>query len=178
MGLRQRLEAEAQARSAQLALRSSTTHCVFCSTTSVGKLRLTQFVWRKQVGRSADHHVRIEHISMHLLCEHCLKEIVRRRKWFWPIRYAGGVGLAGGLCGVVTVPALLYLMKLSNSERQFIFLVGLVSAILLVVGLVALAVARRCSVPPTLLDMTGNGWECVSLQAVDAQGQVNTNRCL
>jgi hypothetical protein len=164
MGLKQRLEAEAAVRSEQLASRFPSARCISCGTAGVGELQPTEFHWRKQVGRSAEHHVRIEHASSHLLCDSCLDELRRRRRWFWPIRYAGGIGLAAALCGVVTVPVLLYCMRLSTSERREIISIGLVAAILLPVAIIALAVARRYSVPASLLDMTGRGWECISLR--------------
>jgi len=176
MGLKDRLHEEAASRGEQLRSRFEPGRCIGCGSTGANDLRPAEFQWRKQVGRSANHHVRIEHASTHLLCNTCLTGLRSRRRWFWPIRYAGGFGLAAALCGIVTVPTLLYCMKLNSSERGMIMSVGVLSAVLLPLALVALTIARRFSVPPCLLDMTGRGWECIALHEVPTYNAVTSPR--
>ena len=153
MRLEERLKAEAAARAERLALFDPTV-CISCGMAGAGELVPVQYVWRKQVGRSAEAHTRIEHVSAHPMCPSCRDELRGRRRWFWPIRYAGGVGLAAGICGIITIPVVLYSMKLNPAER-------------LPAGLVGLAVARRFSVPPPLLEMTRNSWECVAVRPAE-----------
>jgi hypothetical protein len=146
--------------------------CISCGTAgsanAAGKLVPIQFLWRKQVGKSAEIHTRLEHVSTHPMCSSCWEELRGSRRWFWPIRYAGGVALAAGICGAVTVPVLLYSMKLNPAERRYIIGVGIVAAVLLAAGIVALNVARRFSVPPPLLEMTRNSWECISVGEISS----------
>ena len=167
MDLMQRLEAEAAARE-KLLSQFPSDRCVDCGTAGMHGLLLTEFRWRKQVGRVEDD-VRIEHSSTHPLCESCLAELRSRRKWFWPMRYAGGIALAAAFCGVVAAPVLLYGMQLSASERSAVLSVGVVATILLPCAIFVLAVTRRFSVPSSLLDMTGRGWECISLRPAEPQ---------
>jgi hypothetical protein len=116
------------------------------------------------VGRGPEHHVRVEHESVHPICPACLAELRRRRRAFWPMRYLGGIALAGGICGVVTVPILLWAMNLSPAERRTMEGIGWASGVLLLVGVFGLWVARGYSVPRSLFDMTGRGWECVGVE--------------
>jgi hypothetical protein len=164
MGLRERLQAEAQTRAQQLASRGSPTLCIACGTTGPGALLAAAFRWRKQVGRSAEHHVRVEHVSVHPICPACLADVRRRRRTFWLLRYLGGFALAAGLCGVIAVPILLLIMNLAPAERRQMTGVGWASAAPLLLGLATLALARRLSVPKSLLDMTDHGWECVTVE--------------
>jgi hypothetical protein len=79
------------------------------------------------------------------------------------MRYAGGIGLAAALCGITTMPIVLYCMQLNSAERRQMISIGVLAAVLLPASLYSLYVARRFSVPPTLLDMTSRGWECIAV---------------
>jgi hypothetical protein len=120
MDLREKLQAEADARAAHLATRFAPNRCIACGSTKAAELIPTDFKWRKQVGRGEHHHERVTHTSTHPLCAACMAELRRLRRRFWPLRYAGGIALT-------------------------------------------LRAARRFSVPGSLFDMTGNGWECIGV---------------
>lgn len=164
MGLREQLEAEAEERTKVFVSRADPTRCLSCGSRGAPRLLSSEFRWRKQVGANQHHHVRVEHSSTHPLCSACLQQLRYRRRWFWPIRYAGGTALAAGICGVVTVPILLWCLHLNADEHREVISTGIVSLVLLVAGIWTLGYARHLSVPPTLLDMTGRGWECVSVR--------------
>jgi hypothetical protein len=123
--------------------------CLACGSSGSDPLRQIEIVWCKQIGKSAEHHVRIEHRSLHAMCASCWSELRSRRRWFWPIRYASGFALAAAICGIVTVPVLLYCMRLNTAERREMIAVGAMALVLLPAALVGLAVARRFSVPAT-----------------------------
>lgn len=164
--LQEQLEAEAKLRGEQLASRFGSTRCVACGVPRAG-LVLGEFRWTKSVGRNAHHQVTVRHESTHTLCPACLEELKRRRRWFWPIRYAGGIALAAALCGIVAAPALLYCLKLDPEEHRQVVTVGIAAVALLPAAIYALRMARRFSVPEPLFDMTGGGWECTSVRKVE-----------
>jgi hypothetical protein len=163
MGLHEKLQAEAAARAAHLATRFPANRCIACGSTKTADLLPTDFKWRKQVGRNQHHHVRVTHTSTHGLCPPCLTELRHCRRRFWPLRYAGGIALAAALCAVIAAPILLACMNLAPDERRQIIATGAAGIPLLPAALMTLRAARRFSVPACLFDMTGNGWECISV---------------
>ena len=163
MDLREKLQAEADARAAHLATRFAPNRCIACGSTRAADLIPTDFKWRKQVGRSEHHHERVTHTSTHPLCAACLAELRRLRRRFWPLRYAGGIALAAALCAVIAPPILLACMQLAPDERRQIIATGAAGVLLLPTALLTLRAARRFSVPGSLFDMTGNGWECIGV---------------
>jgi hypothetical protein len=163
MGLRETLQAEAEARAAHLATVFAPSRCIACGSTKAADLSSTDFKWRKQVGRSQHHHERVTHTSTHMLCPPCLTELRRRRRRFWPLRYAGGIALAAALCAVIATPILLACMRLAPDERSQMIATGAAGLLLLPAAGMTLRAARRFSVPACLFDMTGNGWECIGV---------------
>ena len=83
--------------------------------------------------------------------------------------------LAIALCGIVSVPVLLYSMHLDADERGTLIPIGVAAAVLLPTSLYLLWVARRYSVPASLVDMTANGWECVGV-APTSDGPLRTGQ--
>lgn len=131
--------------------------------TKAADLLPADFKWRKQVGRSEHHHERVTHTSTHPLCAACLTELRRRRRRFRPLRYTGGIALAAALCAVIATPILLACMRLAPDERRQMIATGAAGLLLLSAALMTLRAAQRFSVPGCLLDMTGNGWECIGV---------------
>ncbi|MDB5322439.1 MAG: hypothetical protein JWN40_4070 [Phycisphaerales bacterium] len=79
------------------------------------------------------------------------------------MRYLGGVLLAGALSGLIACPILLFFMQLNREERTQVIAVLASAAVILPVAWLLLKTADRLSVPATLVDMTGDGWECVAI---------------
>lgn len=173
MALKEKLLQEAQERDERLSGRFDNTRCISCGAAKGAALSFVEFRWRKQVSLGAEHHVRVEHSSRHLLCRSCWAELSGRRRWFWPLRYAGGIAVAAGLCGIVTAPALLYFMRLTPAERSELLLTGALAIIFLCAGILGLWFARRFSVPASLLDMTSHGWECIGIRSDPADTAVD-----
>jgi len=162
LGFKVNLESEAHARKEKLVSRFKNERCISCGTAGVAPLTPVDFHWRKQVGRETNLR-RVEHTSRHELCEQCLAQLQTRRKVFWPLRYAAGIGLAGGLCGVIGVTCVLYIMRLRPDEQRQAIWIGIAAALLLPVSIFGLWMSRRLSVPQSLVDMTRDGWECVAV---------------
>jgi hypothetical protein len=80
------------------------------------------------------------------------------------VRYLGGVLLAAALSGLIACPILLIFMRLNREERTQVIAVLATSAVLLPVAWLLLRIADRLSVPASLVDMTGDGWECVAIK--------------
>src|SRR3954453_21940203 len=91
-----RLKQEATERVAALAEEVPGDRCVGCGTSV--DLHAVSFTWRKQVGTSDTHHVRVEHVSTHSVCAQCLQELRARRRMWFAARYAGGIGLGAAIC--------------------------------------------------------------------------------
>jgi hypothetical protein len=166
MSLHEKLQSEATARAADLAARFPQSRCIACAAPAGNSvtLRPTEFHWRKQVGRSEHHHVRVTHVSTHPLCPACLAQLRHRRRRFWPLRYAGGVTLAAACCALIAPPILLAFMHLDSGERTQVLITAAAGLLLLPAALVMLRSARRFSVPHTLLDLTGRGWDCTAVK--------------
>jgi hypothetical protein len=164
MGLRERLQAEAQARSEQLATRFRDDRCIACGTAGIAGLILAEFHWRKEVARSETHAIRVDHTSIHPMCPSCLAQVQSRRPWYWTLRYTGLVAFAAALCAIIAGIAVLWLMHLTNEERgQFRMLIA-AGLVLLPLAVFISWLSRRYSVPASLVDMAGRGWECVGLR--------------
>jgi hypothetical protein len=54
-------------------------------------------------------------------------------------------------------------MHLTRAEREGTIILGAAAAVLLPVSLIVLRLARGYSVPSSLIDMTGRGWESIAL---------------
>jgi hypothetical protein len=166
MNRHQKLEAEAEQRSRELATRFTPDRCIACGTAGAHPLRSTEFLWRKQLG-AAEHVVRAQHISTHLLCDSCLGELRSRRRWFWPGRFLGGIAFGAALCGIIAAASVIFFMNLRPSERAEANSIGIAAVVLLPLGIITWVLARRLSVPATLLDMTRRGWECVHVDIAE-----------
>jgi hypothetical protein len=155
---------EADERAKKLADGFHLDRCVSCGTAGVKELQRVEFLWRKQEGSHETGGVRAEHVSVHALCAPCLAAVRTKRRWFWPIRYAGGVVLAISICGIVTCPTLIWLMRLNPSELRSVRSIGILAVAMLPVAVFALWLARGFSVPSTLFEFTRGSWECIRIR--------------
>ena len=161
MALEDRLQTEMQQRAAYLAAHFPPDRCVGCG--EGARLTPLRFRWRKLVGKTMHSYVRARHESRHPLCQACLAQLRARRRKFWPVRYVGGFLLTASLCGLIACPILLLFMRLNRAERTQVLVTIAASVVVLPVAWLLLRTADRLSVPESLADMAGEGWECVAV---------------